>query len=650
MTAKASPLAALESSSTITTQATSTAGSSASSTCELETEKEPEPESMFNQFLKLTKRLAFGDSEESQQLPSTSVPITRIKGESGASSSSPFKTPNQPPRCAYMDAPLPPGWILRTDPVTERTFFANLFTKETTWIDPRAPAVVPVPLGLDDVDWNALPFGWERVINTAGDTFYIDHNERVTSWYSPRDLTQAEQVEELEKQSTVEHLHLKKLEGGLQALQRENLYKFNHIEQLKIYIEDAARMAIKTSDSTERAKLYGRKELLEEQHSDEVTEVKRREKATEIVIPKVTDHLERVRAVEQCAREFEVPLFGSPAFQRSKYLGRRQLVLAKKLSTMRTESIQMLGSLEHRWRDYRAAEGFPIAESRVVRPDEVDGSRTTSVEGLHIGADGMPRTDCAMKLMCLVIKYVLTQEIADVQRDIASMLLSLSVGSAEQAAAAVAKSERPSSPPPQLSALTALSAAISAFEDDIEEVANDGIEAPTSDEFDGVSNVLHGVDDFSAVADTRVRGSENYCRKMWLEATPIEGVITADQVFTQLRKRGLPEYVLKGIWKSSKNPGAPSDEMNETEFQKACKLVDSFKNRTVFAGEGKGSRSGCDGEKRSIVVNDMHTLYDRISRAATFPHSFAACVERLIGDSPKVPALMDAKIVVEILV
>lgn len=46
-----------------------------------------------------------------------------------------------------------------------------------------------------------------------------------------------------------------------------------------------------------------------------------------------------------------------------------------------------------------------------------------------------------------------------------------------------------------------------------------------------------------------------------------------------IKKGGLPEHVLKGIWAASKSGKPPFDKMNQQEFTKACKLVSDFMRR-----------------------------------------------------------------------
>ena len=71
--------------------------------------------------------------------------------------------------------PLPPGWEIRSDQ-SGRRYFVDHNNKITTWDDPRASALVST----------SLPPGWEIKLDQRGRRYFIDHNTKITTWDDPR--------------------------------------------------------------------------------------------------------------------------------------------------------------------------------------------------------------------------------------------------------------------------------------------------------------------------------------------------------------------------------------------------------------------------------------------------------------------------------
>merc|ERR1719259_1573844 len=97
--------------------------------------------------------------------------------------------------------PLPDGWEQAT--TTEgQVYYLNHNTQTTTWEDPRkktpaspAPKAAPSALQPPAVSTAAprpppsslpLPDGWEQALTPAGDTYFINHKDKTTSWVDPR--------------------------------------------------------------------------------------------------------------------------------------------------------------------------------------------------------------------------------------------------------------------------------------------------------------------------------------------------------------------------------------------------------------------------------------------------------------------------------
>jgi len=74
----------------------------------------------------------------------------------------PAPTPNQ-----IQDEPLPPGWEMRYDPFGRR-YYVDHNNRSTTWERPQP-----------------LPPGWEMRRDQRGRVYYVDHNTRTTTWQRP---------------------------------------------------------------------------------------------------------------------------------------------------------------------------------------------------------------------------------------------------------------------------------------------------------------------------------------------------------------------------------------------------------------------------------------------------------------------------------
>jgi len=101
---------------------------------------------------------------------------------------------------------LPPGWEKATTP-TGQIYFMNHITKSTQWEDPRKAinnqrlkqlngtasprsAVSPVPQNAQ----GELPHGWEQSVTEQGETYFIHHQTKKTTWYDPRIPIASQQI------------------------------------------------------------------------------------------------------------------------------------------------------------------------------------------------------------------------------------------------------------------------------------------------------------------------------------------------------------------------------------------------------------------------------------------------------------------------
>ena len=132
----------------------------------------------------------------------------------------------------HLLGPLPPGWEPARTP-TGQLYFMNHITKSTQWEDPRiqiqqqisrerqntgvamnmqrispqpqnqqATQIAPPPninqlqgpqtpavqsaIAADRQNLGALPEGWEQSVTPEGETYFINHSAKETSWFDPR--------------------------------------------------------------------------------------------------------------------------------------------------------------------------------------------------------------------------------------------------------------------------------------------------------------------------------------------------------------------------------------------------------------------------------------------------------------------------------
>ncbi|XP_022911752.1 E3 ubiquitin-protein ligase Nedd-4 isoform X8 [Onthophagus taurus] len=87
---------------------------------------------------------------------------------------------------------LPAGWSMQVAP-NGRIFFIDHNERTTSWVDPRTGRASPMPNQTVQVtnknvedDLGPLPEGWEERQHSDGRIFFIDHNTRTTQWEDPR--------------------------------------------------------------------------------------------------------------------------------------------------------------------------------------------------------------------------------------------------------------------------------------------------------------------------------------------------------------------------------------------------------------------------------------------------------------------------------
>uniref|UniRef100_H2Z0P5 WW domain-containing protein n=1 Tax=Ciona savignyi TaxID=51511 RepID=H2Z0P5_CIOSA len=86
------------------------------------------------------------------------------------------------------DMPLPAGWSAAKT-ADGQQYYMNHNDRSTTWEDPRIPIIKqqrqsqPIYPHLQHI---SLPPGWEQATTPQGEIYFIDHQTKTTSWVDPR--------------------------------------------------------------------------------------------------------------------------------------------------------------------------------------------------------------------------------------------------------------------------------------------------------------------------------------------------------------------------------------------------------------------------------------------------------------------------------
>lgn len=77
-----------------------------------------------------------------------------------------------------LEAGLPTGWTMQIAP-NGRMFFIDHNERKTSWVDPRTGRASPMPSQTrpPEDDLGSLPEGWEERVHADGRIFFIDHSE-----------------------------------------------------------------------------------------------------------------------------------------------------------------------------------------------------------------------------------------------------------------------------------------------------------------------------------------------------------------------------------------------------------------------------------------------------------------------------------------
>ncbi|XP_022643711.1 transcriptional coactivator YAP1-A-like isoform X2 [Varroa jacobsoni] len=115
--------------------------------------------------------------------------------------------------------PLPPGWQMMRTSIGQR-YYLNHETHTTTWEDPRKklngqvratqratappPPHTTNPSVINAETLGPLPAGWEQRTTSDGEVYFLNHNNRTTSWFDPRIPTHLQKAEYMARQNATQ--------------------------------------------------------------------------------------------------------------------------------------------------------------------------------------------------------------------------------------------------------------------------------------------------------------------------------------------------------------------------------------------------------------------------------------------------------------
>lgn len=108
--------------------------------------------------------------------------VARQSSQSRQSSSEEASTTDSS-QTTNLEAGLPTGWTMQVAP-NGRMFFIDHNERKTSWVDPRTGRASPMPSQTrpPEDDLGSLPEGWEERVHADGRIFFIDHSMSRTTF------------------------------------------------------------------------------------------------------------------------------------------------------------------------------------------------------------------------------------------------------------------------------------------------------------------------------------------------------------------------------------------------------------------------------------------------------------------------------------
>lgn len=131
-----------------------------------------------NNTLQPTESSTIVSTTSSSPVPPHSPPSSATSQSRQSSADDTSSNDGQQAAASNLDADLPTGWSMQVAP-NGRVFFIDHNERKTSWVDPRTGRASSMPnqtRKLED-DLGPLPEGWEERVHSDGRIFFIDHSK-----------------------------------------------------------------------------------------------------------------------------------------------------------------------------------------------------------------------------------------------------------------------------------------------------------------------------------------------------------------------------------------------------------------------------------------------------------------------------------------
>ncbi|EDQ90802.1 uncharacterized protein MONBRDRAFT_31659 [Monosiga brevicollis MX1] len=330
----------------------------------------------------------------------------------------PFTAPIHTLHNEADDRDLAPGWTSHVDSRTNRIFYANAATRQTTWIKPGRRQGIPSDPQL--VDWRALPHGWDIATHKNGEPYYIKfvlkHLPRlalptstcVAAQPAPASVSLEQRLLEQVTQQLNEHsLKLREQEGVLQSRRAdatEIQQRLNRMQERRAAL--SMTLAQTEGQSEVEARLEGQLEMLSEQISDVITAQKSAAEVVEAQTQIVRRRRERIEAVADVLSQCQQRSAKVPEIDRSRHAASTGMHLLRRLKADFDTAVQELAALVDAVLE-QAGVAEPFGEQSLMELE-----RHRDREWLvHVDAEQNLRSDLEMQLISLTVELELAPKL-----------------------------------------------------------------------------------------------------------------------------------------------------------------------------------------------------------------------------------------------
>eukprot|EP00794_Sanderia_malayensis_P007374 gene7374-8194_t len=169
--------------------------------------------------------------------------------------------------------PLPSGWEEAKD-VDGKSYYIDHENKTTSWVDPRDR--LTKPMSFSDCIGDELPFGWEETYDPILGVYYTDHNTNLNQLEDPREVWRTEQEDMIKEYVNRGKNDLEARQGILDVKERRLHLAQEEVDYLthkldKFNAHSSSLWSVATTSSTASIDKYDPEQL-----KDDIGRAKRR--------------------------------------------------------------------------------------------------------------------------------------------------------------------------------------------------------------------------------------------------------------------------------------------------------------------------------------------------------------------------------------